>query len=205
MESTPPPETRSCSVRISAPHRPSSKTATCSHSHNNSRSSSTIHSTTLCVITAATPRSGKYLPRLAASRSRPGKRELRRHHIATDYFLLEPTNTNPKNNIPASKAFVAHVGGATYHLQNVALLPWYTGISEGLGNTYSFPDPQALTAPAKPCPPVTGGLSNTPNPQSQQLLSADRLTDITLSATGPGGVPAPRCLTAVGPHPRSLR
>jgi chitinase len=37
----------------------------------------------------------------------------------------------------------------------VALLPWYIGISEGLGNTYSFPDPQALTAPAKPCPPVT--------------------------------------------------
>jgi chitinase len=76
-------------------------------------------------------------------------------HIATAYFLLEPTNTNPKNNFPASKAFVTHAGGATYHLQNAALLPWYIGISEGLGNTYSFPDPQALTAPAKPCPPVT--------------------------------------------------
>ena len=47
--------------------------------------------------------------------------------VATTYFLLEPTNTNPKNNIPASKAFVAHVDGAAYHLQNVALLPWYTG------------------------------------------------------------------------------
>src|ERR1035437_8968939 len=27
--------------------------------------------------------------------------------VASTYFLLEPTNTNPKNNIPASKAFLA--------------------------------------------------------------------------------------------------
>jgi chitinase len=76
-------------------------------------------------------------------------------HIATAYFLLEPTDTNPKNNFPASKAFAAHAGAATFHVQNVALLPWYIGSSEGLGNTYSFPDPQALTAPAKPCAPVS--------------------------------------------------
>ena len=88
--------------------------------------------------------------------SRPGEQaSCGGTHIATAYFLLEPTNTNPKNNFPASKAYVAHAGGATYHLHNVALLPWYIGISEGLGNTYSFPDPQALTEPAKPCPPVT--------------------------------------------------
>jgi chitinase len=61
------------------------------------------------------------------------------------YFQLEPTDTNPKNNIPASQAFVAR----SYHLQNVALLPWYTG-SPG---AYSFPDAQALSGPAKPCPP----------------------------------------------------
>ena len=87
-------------------------------------------------------------------------------HIATAYFLLEPTNTNPKNNFPASKAFLAHAGGATYHLQNVALLPWYIGRSEGLGNTYSFPDAQALTAPAEPCPPITPPtvLSTSPKP-----------------------------------------
>ncbi len=77
--------------------------------------------------------------------------------VATTYFLLEPTNTNPKNNIPASKAFAAHVDGGTYHLQNVALLPWYTGGSAGLGGTYSFPDRQALTDPAKPCPARGGG------------------------------------------------
>jgi chitinase len=72
--------------------------------------------------------------------------------VATSYFLLEPTNTNPKNNLPASRAFAAHVDGADYHLQNVALLPWYTGASEGLGGTYSFPDAQALPDASKPCP-----------------------------------------------------
>jgi len=90
--------------------------------------------------------------------------------VASAYFLLEPTNTNPKNNIPTSKAFVAHVDGATWHLQNAALLPWYTGASEGLGSTYSFPDAQALTDPAKPCPARGGragagrGASGPPNP-----------------------------------------
>jgi chitinase len=78
--------------------------------------------------------------------------------VASTYFLLEPTDTNPKNNIPASKAFVAPVDGAAYHLQNVALLPWYTGAFEGLGSTYSFPDAQALTEPSKPCP-ARGGRS----------------------------------------------
>jgi chitinase len=72
--------------------------------------------------------------------------------VATSYFLLEPTNTNPKNNFPASKSFMARVGGATYHLQNVALLPWYTGSLDGLGSTYSFPDAQALTDRSQPCP-----------------------------------------------------
>ncbi|MBZ5621287.1 MAG: chitinase [Acidobacteriia bacterium] len=72
--------------------------------------------------------------------------------VASTYFLLEPTNTNPKNNIPASRAFAAEMRGATYHLQNVALLPWYTGTSEGLGSAYSFPDSQALPDPAQPCP-----------------------------------------------------
>jgi len=76
--------------------------------------------------------------------------------VASAYFLLEPTNTNPKNNLPSSKAFVAHTSGAVYHLQNVALLPWYTGAGKGLGRTYSFPDAQALTEPSKACP-VRGG------------------------------------------------
>ncbi len=90
--------------------------------------------------------------------------------VATNYFLLEPTNTNAKNNLPASKAFAARVNGADYHLQNVALLPWYTGPAEGLGNVYSFPDPQALPDAARPCPPrggrsgSSGGASAPPRP-----------------------------------------
>jgi chitinase len=72
--------------------------------------------------------------------------------VASEYFLLEPTDTNPKNNVPASKPFLAHVDGTTYHLQNVALLPWYTGATRGLGSAFSFPDAPALTEPAKPCP-----------------------------------------------------
>ena len=68
--------------------------------------------------------------------------------VASDYFLLEPTNTNPKNNIPASKAFTARVNEATYHLQNIALLSWYLGTPD---STYSFPDSRTLVEPAKPC------------------------------------------------------
>lgn len=72
--------------------------------------------------------------------------------VASAYFLLEPTDTNLKNNFPASQSFVAALNGNTYHLENVALLPWYTGTSEGLGSKYSFPDAQVLAEPAKPCP-----------------------------------------------------
>jgi chitinase len=73
-------------------------------------------------------------------------------YIASAYFLLEPTDTNPRNNIPASTAFLAHSRGVLYHLQNVALLPWYTSRSDGLGSSYSFPDARTLASPAEPCP-----------------------------------------------------
>jgi chitinase len=88
--------------------------------------------------------------------------------VATTYFLLEPTNTNPKNNIPASKSFLAKVGGTTYHLQDAALLPWYTGAAAGLGKVYSFPDPEALPVPATPCAGRggrSGGGSAPPKPE----------------------------------------
>jgi chitinase len=73
--------------------------------------------------------------------------------VASTYFLLEPTSTNPKNNIPVSRAFVAHSGETEWHLESAALLPWYTGAAEGLGGSYSFPDAKALSEPAKPCAP----------------------------------------------------
>lgn len=72
--------------------------------------------------------------------------------VATSYFLLEPTDTNPKNNFPASKPYVAQAGKEVYHVQNVALVPWYVGSSNGLGRAYSFPDPHALKERAVPCP-----------------------------------------------------
>lgn len=81
--------------------------------------------------------------------------------VASQYFLLLPTNTNPKNNFPASPAFAAQVGATNYHLQNVPLLSWYAGTtsSEAKNDTYSFPDSKAITEPAKPCP-VPSGANN---------------------------------------------
>ncbi len=81
--------------------------------------------------------------------------------IASAYFLLEPTDTNPKNNIPASKPFVAQMGSAAYHIQNAALLPWYAGELSGAS---SFPDSRALSEPARPCPGrgARGGRASAP-------------------------------------------
>jgi chitinase len=88
--------------------------------------------------------------------------------VASAYFLLEPTDTNPKNNVPSSKSFAAHLQGTMYHLQNVALLPWYTAASEEIGRAYSFPEAHALTEPAQPCParggPAGGGPAAPPEP-----------------------------------------
>lgn len=64
--------------------------------------------------------------------------------IGSSYFLLQPTNTNHKNHFPESAPFVAK----SYHLSNVALLPWYTGATDA---SYSFPDKSALPKPAQPC------------------------------------------------------
>jgi chitinase len=97
--------------------------------------------------------------------------------MASTYFLLQPTNTNLKNNFPASKPFVAHAGGAVYRLQNMALLRWYLGDVGGLGNTYSFPDAHALTEPPKPCPVVArpvagGGVAAAPRPPVEPTVAA---------------------------------
>jgi chitinase len=72
--------------------------------------------------------------------------------VGTTYFLLEPTDTNRKNNFPSSKPFPVTAAGTTYHVQNAALLPWYIGASETLGSSFSFPDATALTEAAKACP-----------------------------------------------------
>jgi chitinase len=72
--------------------------------------------------------------------------------IGSNYFLLEPTNTNPQNSFPVSTPFTAHSGGFTYHLANVATLHWYLGASAEPSSAFSFPDSRALSEPAQPCP-----------------------------------------------------
>jgi len=72
--------------------------------------------------------------------------------IAARYTLLEPTDTNPRSELPVSQPWVASSGGASWHVQNIALLSWYLGASTQLGSAYSFPDTHLLTAPAQPCP-----------------------------------------------------
>lgn len=71
--------------------------------------------------------------------------------IAATYTMMDPTETNPRSDLPVSDPWVVASRGMRWHVQNVALLPWYLSSAEGLGNAYSFPDPQALTSPAKPC------------------------------------------------------
>lgn len=73
------------------------------------------------------------------------------------YFLLDPLNTNPKNQIPASKGFAVKARGQVYHVQNTALLAWYLGRAEGSAGAYSFPDAAALAERAQPCAVRGGG------------------------------------------------
>jgi chitinase len=76
--------------------------------------------------------------------------------VGSAYFLLEPTDTNRKNNFPYSSPFVAKNGKAEYHVQNAALLPWYLGSAGTAGKVFSFPDGGALTTPAQACSPRSG-------------------------------------------------
>ncbi len=86
--------------------------------------------------------------------------------IGSNYFLLEPTNTNPKNSFPSSTPFLAPTAGFTYHLANVALLPWYMELT---ADSYSFPDSHALTGPAQPCPSRLAFFDNNPEPTAQPI------------------------------------
>ena len=99
--------------------------------------------------------------------------------IASAYFLLEPTDTNPKNNLPYSRAFVAKNGRAEYHVQNVALFPWYLGAAGNAGKVFSFPDPGVLTAPAQAC-------SARPNDAEAEVSSRPQVTPAPVPKSGNG-------------------
>ncbi len=64
------------------------------------------------------------------------------------YLLNQPTDFLPTNSTSIS------ANGRSYHLENMALLPWFSETNPGQlpeGAVYSFPDTKALTAPARPC------------------------------------------------------
>lgn len=86
--------------------------------------------------------------------------------LASDYFLLEPTDTNLKNNFVTSPAYEVESAGRTYHLQNVALPAWYHAQSASLTPALSFPDAHALTAQSEACmrrPRVQGHVQPIPS------------------------------------------
>ena len=70
--------------------------------------------------------------------------------VGSHYFLLEPTNTNPKNNFPASKPFVAEAAAELPPSERRAASLVH-GRRSRSRQSYSFPDSTALPAPAKPC------------------------------------------------------
>lgn len=126
--------------------------------------------------------------------------------VSTAYFLLEPTDVNRKNNFPFSPPFVAKTAGREYHLQNVALLPWYLGTGGDYGTKFSFPDAQLLREPAKVCPPrdsrfgpgqtapptpTIAAIANEKNPNGHALIGY-------WSGYGPAGSTFP--LRAVSPQ-----
>ncbi len=68
---------------------------------------------------------------------------------STRYVLQDPLDTNDRSDLPSGPASEVHAGGRTWHVADVALMPWYTG-GEG---RYSFPDADKLQAVADRCPP----------------------------------------------------
>jgi chitinase len=94
--------------------------------------------------------------------------------IAATYTLLEPTDTNPRSDLPVSKPFIVNSGGRSWHVQNVALLRWYLGASEDSRSLYSFPDTGSLTSAATPCAssPGTTAATSAPKASTEQTSAA---------------------------------
>ena len=67
---------------------------------------------------------------------------------SSSYLLEQPTDYLPDGNAVAVTS-----NGTTYHLANIALLPWFaqTAATNTFQNAYSFPGTKALTAHAQPC------------------------------------------------------
>ncbi|HEX4807980.1 MAG TPA: chitinase [Bryobacteraceae bacterium] len=70
------------------------------------------------------------------------------HGESSAYLMEQPADYLPKSN---STPLIVH--GKTFHLENIALLPWFAqgAAAETFQGAYSFPDTNALPAAAQPC------------------------------------------------------
>ena len=97
--------------------------------------------------------------------------------VGSSWFLLEPANTNHKNNLPVSSAFTV----GPFHLANVALPAWYTSAP----GSYSFPDSDALATPAKVCTARSpGAVPSAATPGPNRGKAAGRLIGYWNGAPG---------------------
>lgn len=94
--------------------------------------------------------------------------------IGTHYRFALPTD-----KASGPKSTVVKTPQGDYHLENVALIPWYTRNAhpDSFQGAFSFPDTQALTAAAQPCterhrtyPRVTARPQPNPRPNGHQLI-----------------------------------
>lgn len=97
--------------------------------------------------------------------------------VGSNYFDLDPTNTNLKNDFPESHPFAMGASDQRYHVANVALLSWYLDHNSD-SNDYSFPDSHLLLSPAKRC--VEG---------SSQANSPTQITGVRSTGSRPGVPP----------------
>jgi chitinase len=79
--------------------------------------------------------------------------------IGTHYRFALPTDGASESNSSVVKAEAGE-----YHLENVALLPWYTQTSnpDTFEHAYSFPDTTVLKSAAEPCGPRRGRMEANP-------------------------------------------
>jgi chitinase len=98
------------------------------------------------------------------------------HGIGTHYRFALPTDSASESN-----STVVTTKAGEYHLENVALLPWYTQnpSPDSFQGAYSFPDTHLLTVAAKPCGPrrrrsmagpTASPLPNPHRPSGHQLI-----------------------------------
>ncbi len=94
---------------------------------------------------------------------------------SSSYLLEQPTDF-----LPASNSTQVTARGKAYHLENMALLPWFaqTAATETFRGAYSFPDTKALPAHAQPCSsvrdrniqPTVSPVPRTAAPNSHELI-----------------------------------